>query len=107
MTAPYARRKINVFFQLGTGSFGGGTANVIKHTGLRVIAEITLAVLPHPGQAVLQVYGLTLSEMNALTVAGLTIRNRDNKVLVQAGDDQSGMTDVFNGTIVEAYPDFS
>jgi len=44
--------------------------------------------------------------MNQMSRAGMVFEQRDkNYVLVQAGDDVSGMTTIFNGFIVEAYPD--
>src|SRR5258706_8747073 len=99
MTAvPYAKRKINVSFQLGTGSFGAGTADTITVKDLRVVAQITNAILPMPGSLVLQIWGMTLSQMNQLSVAGLQYLNRNNQVKVDAGDI-SGMTTVFNGQI--------
>jgi hypothetical protein len=42
--------------------------------------------------------------MNALSVAGLLYLGRQNFVQVRAGDDISGMTTVFDGLLVEAYP---
>jgi hypothetical protein len=106
MTAPYARRKIIVTFQLGKGSFGGSGSNQLTVKGLRVHVHIERVVLPSPPIAIIRIYGLTLSHMNQLSQAGLQWQQRDNLVAVQAGDDESGMTEVFNGLIFQSYPDF-
>ena len=114
MTAAYARRRIVVTFQLGEGDFGlsgsstvtlGGQLNS-GAPGLRILAEIQNATLPSPGQAVVSIWGMKLSDINKLTQAGLQYKFRNNKIAVQAGDDQSGLTTVFNGVIIEAFPYF-
>lgn len=100
MTEPYAVRKINLTFGLSSGSFA------IK--GHRVLVNVENANLPTTGIAQIRVYGLTLDHMNQLSVAGLVYKanlNAKNTVKVDAGDDVSGMTTVFSGTIFEAYPD--
>lgn len=103
---PYIKRKLAFSFQLGESQFGNSGFNTISLPLLRATAEIQFAIMGHPGQAVARIYGMTLSQMNALSVAGLQYRNRNNKILIKAGDDKSGMTTVFNGLIIEAYPDF-
>lgn len=108
----YAARNITLTFQLGTGSFGTSGQNQLTLTGLRVVfhAESVLNNVLSAGglQCVMRIYGMTLSQMNQLTKAGLQWQQRLlNMVAVQAGDAQSGMTTVFNGNIVSAYPEFS
>jgi len=107
MTAPYATRRIEVSIQLGEGNFGQGGFNTVTLSGLRMLAEIKYAVLPHPGEAVLTIWGMTLDQMNKLSVAGTQYKYRQNKVLIKAGDDQSGLTAVFNGIITMAFPAFA
>jgi hypothetical protein len=53
------------------------------------------------------IYGLTLSQMNQLSTAGLVYKVGANKIVVQAGDSISGMTTVFTGDIIEAWPDIN
>ena len=106
MSAPYAKRAISVTFQLGKGSFGASGSNTITHSGLRVFLTTEWANLPSQPTAIIRIYGLTLSEMNALTVAGLNWLNRDNLVRVDAGDVGDQLTTVYSGTIKEAFPDF-
>lgn len=93
-------------FQLGEGSFGNSGYNTITLEGLRVIASVSLAILPQAGLCSLRIYGMTLSQINQLSVAGLLWQNRKNQVLVQAGDTQSGMSTIFAGNVIEAYPEF-
>lgn len=107
MATSYVQRIINLSFQLGQGSFGGSGANQLTLKGLRIIAQIDNAGLPTPGAtALIRVFGMTLDQMNQLSVAGLLWNNRENRVRVEAGDSQSGLAEVFNGNILEAYPDF-
>jgi hypothetical protein len=106
-SAPYARRIISLTFRLGTGSFGAEGSNQITITGLRVFCQISQATTPSPSNCQIRVYGLTLSHINQLTRVGRSYQVANNFVAVQAGDSLSGLTTIFNGTIYEAYPDFS
>ena len=107
VSSPFAVRKINLTFQLGTGNYGTSTATPVTYTGLRVVAKIEFTTTPDNASATILVYGLTLSDMNALTQAGLVWRTRDNLVTLQAGDDLIGMATVFRGLMLEAYPEIS
>jgi hypothetical protein len=105
LQAPYAVRKIDLTFQIGTGDFGVSGADQLTLTGLRVYAHLEAVVSPHMASvALLRVYGMSLDHMNAVSVAGLLYQSRKNLVQVRAGDDASGMTTVFDGLITEAYP---
>lgn len=106
MTTPYARRIISLTFQLGEGSFGQSGFNELTLTGLRAIVSVSQAVTPTPSQAYIRVFGLTADHINSLTRAGYSYQSRANYVAIQAGDADSGLTPIFNGTIYEAYPDF-
>ncbi|MDE2426338.1 MAG: hypothetical protein KGO96_10580 [Elusimicrobia bacterium] len=105
--APYERRIISLQFDLSHTVFENGSSTLTR-TGLRVRAVVTNALFPSLPSAVLKVYGLTLSHMNALTVAGtryLFQQNPPNTVTVSAGDATSGMTTIFKGNIYHANPD--
>jgi len=59
----------------------------------------------------LRIWGMTLSKMNDLSTLGLKIVIGDpavlnNSVIVEAGDDDAGMSVVFHGTINAAWADF-
>jgi hypothetical protein len=104
----YARRRLDVTFTLGTGTFGEGTPDTVTLSGLRVSAAISKAGSPSFSQAQLRIYGMTESQMNKLSTLGQRVsEQRKNTVAVQAGDDQSGMSLVFQGTIYEAWADFN
>lgn len=108
----YAHRRIQLTFTLGKGSFGNSGADTIKLAagkglGLQALVHIELANTPSTGMAQIRVWGMTLDHMNQLSKAGLVYSARNNnKIKVEAGDDEGGMTTVFNGLIIEAYPDF-
>jgi hypothetical protein len=105
LQVPYAVRQINLTFQLGTGSFGAGGQNTLTASGLQVVCHVEAVVFPQMGGILtMKVYGMTLDQMNAISVAGLLWAGRQNTVLVQAGDATLGLSTVFKGLIVEAYP---
>jgi len=91
------------FAMAGSGASVGNTS--LKLSGLRVITNITVAG-PRWVKATAHIFGMTLSHMNALTVVpwrALLIGK--NFVQIKAGDAQNGMSVVFNGTIMQAWPD--
>lgn len=107
LTVPYAVRLIDLTFQLGTGGFGSGGQTTLTVSGLRVICHVDKITFPEMGSTlVMKVYGLTLDQMNAISYAGLLYETSHsfNTVLVQAGDAVLGLSTVFKGVIVEAYP---
>lgn len=107
MPGSYSEKRIDLKFQLGKGSFGGSGFNEVTFQGLRVETQIQQAGLPTVGAiASIRAYGMTLSQMNQLSKAGLVWEHRLDKVLLMAGDGETGMSEVFQGDIIEAYPDF-
>lgn len=105
-TAAYAVRKLNYTFTIGTGNFGtGGSTQLVLPDGLRSECHIEYAVTPSTGLLHAYVYGLSLDHMNQISKAGLVWSVRKNYVQVDAGDAVSGMTTIFRGQILEAYPD--
>lgn len=102
----FKERFINVTFTLGEGSFGNSGANTEKIEGHRISAKITKAGGPSMGTLEMQVFGMSLSQMNKLSTLGLmpTLVRR-NVVTVEAGDSD-GVGTVFIGTITNAWADF-
>jgi len=98
----FIRRKIDVTFQLGTGGVFGETGyNTVKVSGLKVQAHIDNVLGPGSGMAQIRIYGLTkdlMNQLSALNKASMAIRN--NTVILEAGDDEAGMSAVFQGTIM-------
>jgi hypothetical protein len=87
---PFAERIILPTIQLSTGSFGNTGNNTITlgDPGIpygtpRCVMTVDLAPHPSPGMMVLQVYGLTLDQMNQLTIAGLVFDGRQNRLIPQ------------------------
>lgn len=114
----YAVRTLTVTIQLRNGpvdspppSFGSSGLDTVTLTNHRVICQIGTVLnntLVAGGQRIiLRIYGMTLNEMNQLTVAGRQFQQKNNSVAVQAGDEGGQLTTVFNGQITDAFPDFS
>lgn len=115
-SSSFVERIITLVIQLGTGPFGNSGSNTITigpigggaatqpYNSLRSVVRIEYASAPFPGLAIVQVFGLTLSQMNQLTIAGTLYDGRKNLISVQAGDSVAGMTTIFNGEIWQAYP---
>lgn len=104
----FVERKIKLTFNLGEGSFGTSGANSVTLEDLRVSTKIMKAGGNAMSTMSMQVYGMTLSNMNKLSTLGMVpTLVRRNTVTVEAGDDEVGMSTVFIGTITNAYPDFN
>jgi len=107
-TAAYAVRQLDYTFQLGQGQFGaGGFTTLTPPSGLRSEVHIEFANTPTVGMLHARIYGLSLDHMNQISKAGLVYAARRNLIQVRAGDTVSGMTTVFSGAILEAYPDMA
>lgn len=103
----YTTRAIDVTVQLGKGSFGTSGANTVKLSGLRVAATIRKYGSPGFDTASVRMYGLPSSLMNQVSTLGAPIpMERDNNVLIEAGDPINGMSLVFQGTIQNAWQEF-
>lgn len=104
----FTKKRIDVTISLGTGQFGESGANTVTLSGLRVKALIQAA----PGDAMpaaqVQVFGLPLDMVNQLTSVGLVNAavRLQNTMLIAAGDDETGMTTVYDGTINESWGQF-
>jgi hypothetical protein len=90
-------------------TFSDGKSNQIELTGHR--AEV---VVTNPGGTMayglmhMRVFGMTLSDMNALSTDGMqSLYVRGDQVFVSAGDIDGIVRQIFAGTIMSAYIDFS
>lgn len=103
---PYIRRKIDVTFSIGTGDFGEAGKNVVTLRGYRVQATITKGAVGAQTVLNLRIWGMRLSQMQKILTYGQQYtKTRDNRVIIEAGDDLAGMTQVFYGNIYDAYFD--
>lgn len=105
MPEPYAKRILTFEFRLGKGSFGESGQTRTTISGLRAYVQIEKAVAPSSGHAIIRIYGMTLDQMNKLSVAGTTFDGRDNQILVYAGDEKTKPSLVHHGQLWQAYPD--
>ena len=108
-------KRIAVTFTLGQGSFGTSGASTLTissvagQPGPRVSADIAQAGGDAKGMLSLRVYGMTLSHMNALSHVGRSLNwgQQQNLVAVSAGDDETGMSQIYQGSITVGWADFS
>jgi hypothetical protein len=104
----FTKKHIDVTFTLGQGQFGTSGSNSVTVSGLRVSVDIAKAGGISRGELSMRIYGLDLPTMSQLSKVGrLALSNVNNKVLVSAGDDESGMSTIFQGWICEAWADFN
>ena len=104
----FTRKKINVTFKLQNGTFVETSSDTAKVTGLRVSFRMAQAGGITRDTIGLQIFGLTQSIMNQLATYGMPPNEQfNNHVTVEAGDDVSGMSLVFSGSIFQADADYS
>jgi hypothetical protein len=102
----FARRHIDLQFQLGQGSFSGAGQNTVDVTGLRCSASIIKAGGWTNSTLELRVWGLSLSVMNDLSTLGKPLPAiRNNVVTVKPRSEDSGATVAFTGVIQQAWAD--
>lgn len=102
----FARRIVNLQFQLGQGDFGEGGNDTVTLEGLRCSVSIVRAGIGF-SRADIQIWGMKLDLMNKLTVTQKFFfeNTRYNQVIVSAGDEEGGVAMCFGGTIREAWAD--
>ena len=102
----FAARQLTLTFTLGQGTFGTTGKNSVKLSTLRASAKITKAGGPSMGTAVVDVYGMSLSQMNQLSTLGfMPTLIRRNTLMIAAGDVGDTPATVFIGTITNAWFD--
>lgn len=103
----FVRRRLDVTITLGEGNFGESGQNTVTLTGLRVSTTIVKAGDPGFDTAQVRLWGLTLSQMNAITTLGKPLQFFRNNTITLSAGDASGVAVVFTGTIQSAYQDFT
>jgi hypothetical protein len=107
----FVKRKIDLTFQLGQGSFGLSGFDTVKLEGLRVIAEITGSGSPRMGQANVRVYGLTpdlLADLSrVIRSPNGVLEWRHNTLIIEAGDEGAVPARVFQGQVIMAAIDMN
>lgn len=85
-----------------------GGADTVIIENLRMSAEIMNAGGASMGELHLTIYGLSRSTMNRLSTIGLKLNELPkNAIVLEAGDDQSGMSTVFVGFAQSCLADFN
>ena len=100
-------RKLKVQITLNKGSFKNGS-NTIMISDLGISANIEKLGPPDFGKASVVIYGLSRDVMEQIsTLSLMPMYHNYNYINVFAGDDYSGYTQVFAGTIASAVADFN
>lgn len=109
MSGSFVQRAITVKLELGTGDYGESGFDVVTFTDYRMSAKILKVGSGGYNAAEIRIYGAPVDIMNRVNSHGvpypLTAVKR-NYVSVSAGDEVSGLAEVFRGTIQMAWADF-
>lgn len=105
----FTEKKIEVQFTYGTGPKGDGPPTGVTTatiTGCRVSMQTNIIGGEGMAQCNGRIYGMGLSLMNQLSRVGkMPAVWRDNVMTLKAGDDVVGMSQIFQGTVIMAFPD--
>jgi hypothetical protein len=105
----FTRKRIDVTLTLGTGQFGDSGSNSVTLSGLRVQTIVQAAAGEAMPATQTRIYGIPLDMMCQLTQVGLinsSVRF-NNSILIAAGDDETGLTTIYDGTIKESWADLA
>lgn len=105
----FVRRRIEAQITLGKGKFGETKGDTIKLSGLRTSVHMQSYGRDAMGQLQMRAYGLPLDVMNRLTTIGpiATQIRGQNRLVVAAGDEDSALATIFDGTIDSAWTEMS
>ncbi|MDN8598613.1 hypothetical protein Q0A17_04145 [Citrobacter sp. S2-9] len=99
-------KKITAIFTLQNQTFTNGT-NQLSLSGIRMMANIESFGIFEQGTCNLRVWGMNPDDMNTLATLAIRMGISRNGLTLLAGDDEKGMTQVFTGTIFDAYTDYN
>jgi hypothetical protein len=103
----FTEKQLRFTFTLATNAKFQGNNNTLQIEGLRAVADINFPGPPSFPTANVRIYGMKLSDMQALT--GLTFQvltYKRNSILIESNDG-SGWTTVFAGQLVTSVIDFA
>ena len=104
----FRRRKLRVQITLSKGQFKNGEGNSIIIDDLGITARIEKAGAPEFGKASVEIYGLSYNVMEQLSTLNMSpLFVRRNYINIFAGDEFSGLTQVFAGSITSASADLN
>jgi len=103
----FIKRRMQINLTLNAGSFGdGGNSKVI--TDLAMKATIEKLGPPDFAKASVEIYGMDRDEIQMLTTLNyIPMMTKRHYINIYAGDDVTGLSEVFAGSIVSASGDFS
>lgn len=103
----FAARAIDISFLYASDARGGNGGKEITYSGLRCELSINNASGASLNALQLRVYGMSESVMNSLSTLGVRVTDtRKNIITVSASNDSGGMTQVYQGTIANAWIDY-
>lgn len=104
------RRKLSIQIQLLGDTFDNGSDS-LQVDGLRCSCTVQSTiggVTPFQGQLAMEIQGLKPQDMAKLSTLGLTAGTyQKNNIAVYAGDDNTGMSLIFSGSIFAAFVDYN
>jgi hypothetical protein len=105
----FTKKRIDVTLTLGTGQFGDSGSNSVTLSGLRVQTIVQAAAGEAMPATQTRIYGVPLDMMCQLTQVGLinSAVRFNNSILIAAGDDETGLTTIYDGTIKESWADLA
>lgn len=104
----FKRRKLRVQITLSKGQFKNGEGNSIIIDDLGITAKIDKAGPPEFGKASVEISGLSYDVMQQLSTLNMRpMFVRKNYINIFAGDEFSGLSQVFAGSITRANADLN
>jgi hypothetical protein len=105
----FTKKRIDVTLTLGTGQFGDSGSNSVTLSGLRVQTIVQAAAGEAMPATQTRIFGVPLDMMCQLTQVGLinSAVRFNNSILIAAGDDETGLTTIYDGTIKESWADLA
>lgn len=102
----FIKRRLQVRLTLAKGSFGGGNTVVIEDHAMRVSVEKLGP--PDFAKASVEIFGMNLNDIEQLTSLSFhPFKLTRNYINIFAGDDVSGLSQIFAGSITAANGDLS
>ncbi|TAM15974.1 MAG: hypothetical protein EPN65_16805 [Pandoraea sp.] len=101
----FTRKRIDVTISLGTGQYGETGSSTVTLSNHRVQAMVQLIPGDVMPSAQVRIFGLPLDMLNQLTAVGLvnSAVRFHNSMLIQAGDDETGLSTIYDGTIKDSW----
>lgn len=102
----FIQRRLQVRLTLAKGSFGSGNTVVIDNHAMRVSVEKLGP--PDFAKASVEIFGMNLDDIEQLTSLSFhPFKLTRNYINIFAGDDESGLSQIFAGSITAANGDLS